>query len=161
LQHRRSDARDRQCQRTGPTLRSVLVSSDSLKSNPTLQACLEAVEREEKNWYTRRRRGAEILVLSTCTDKSGWCKTKAFGKSRLSRATLRASASPREQFAPQTRRTGTAARQYRVPGIPKLLIGSGHRAESAKAELQALAALETLAESCRVRYCCVSTIARN
>ncbi len=44
-----------------------------------------------------------------------------------------------------------AGHDWTVERVFKLLIGGGHRAEGAKAELQALAALETLAESWRSR----------
>ncbi len=46
---------------------------------------------------------------------------------------------------------GQADHDWTVERVFKLLIGGGHRAEGAKAELQALATLETLAESWRRR----------
>jgi MOSC domain-containing protein YiiM len=46
---------------------------------------------------------------------------------------------------------GQAEHDWTVERVFKLLIGGGHRGEGAKAELKALAALETLAESWRGR----------
>jgi MOSC domain-containing protein YiiM len=46
---------------------------------------------------------------------------------------------------------GQAEHDWTVERVFKLLIGGGHRGEGAKAELQALAELETLAESWRSR----------
>jgi hypothetical protein len=107
LRHRRSDARDRQCQRTDPTLRSVLAGANGLKSNPTLQVCLGLIEIVTRILFTRRRGDAEarrfwsqILALI----KAVGANQRHERKSRPSRATLRASASPREPFPPQTGR---------------------------------------------------------